>query len=341
MPQVLDEIEDLEPNSSAGSPTLDEDLEAGSDAGEGDGATSSGAQDGDNSDDDLLAVARDVLGGKGGQETASQAEGEEDGQPADGNSRTEDDTYSDVPFNKHPRFQHLIRERDSYREDAGRYRNVQRFLHDTGLTDAEAADGLQIMALAKVNPQQCWEQIKPWVQDLLVAAGEVLPDDLRQRVQNGELTQEAAKEISVARAKASSFERQRAFDQRRQQDQRHSELQSSRQSAAQEWEDHRRARDPNFDAKLPHLQREVVFLQRTEGMPDTPQGVKEQLAKAYRRVNEQFKTAVSPTPQPKKPIRPVTGGQVSSSGSARPQQKPSTTKGVLANVLAKHGYATR
>ena len=86
-------------------------------------------------------------------------------------------------------------------------------------------------------------------------------------------------------------------------------------------------RDPNFDAKLPAIQREITWLQATEGKPSTPEAVRAQLQKAYDSV---VKTA-SPPPTQRRQVRPVTGGQVN--GAIRPEI--TNTRDIVDTVLAR------
>lgn len=332
MPPVLDEIEEMGATSS-NAPALD-DTAAKPEGKDGADATSSAATD---EAKDTLSIVRDVVDDRKEPEApASSAEGEEAGSTTGDQStkkEPDDENYSDVPFNKHPRFQHLLRKTKVYQADAQRYRNVQGFLDQNGLSSEEAADMLTIGALAKTNPAKAWEQVKPWVQKLLVAAGEVLPDELQQRVTSGELTREAALEVSRSRAQVQSFEAQRSFEEQRRQRQAESERVSSLQGAAQSWEEDRRKRDPNFDAKLQPIMKEIAFLHATEGRPDTPEGVRDQLQRAYKAVNDTIKSAVpiAPVQQRKPALRPVMGGQVAGNAQAAPKD----TLGIIEAELSK------
>lgn len=312
MPRDMD-VDDLEPVSSPGSTDV---AAASTDAVAP--AASSAATDAID-EGSPLSVVRDVIAeSRKPDPTASSAEGEEDTGPKPGAAAAED--YSDVPFHKHPRFQQLLRDNKAKTADADRYRNVQRFLDENGVEPQEAANALEVAALAKTNPAACWARIKPWVQDLLVAAGEVLPQDLQQRVRDGELSQEAAYEVSRSRATVTSVERQRSFDQQQADRRRQNEAVSAVAGAAETWEAERRTKDPNFDAKMNPLLREVAYLQATEGKPTDPDGVRDQLQRAYKAVNAGFvpPVAAAPRPQPRPAIRPVTGGQVAA-GQAKPE----------------------
>ena len=313
MPPLDDnEIEELEPSTSS---TLD--AEAKVTEPSPDDANSSDAT-GD-TDDSLLSVVRDVVTESRKDQTASPAEGEEDGQTADDLKPKEDaEDYSDVPFNKHPRFQQLLRKAKANEAEATQYRNVQGFLDRSGLSSEEAADGLIIMAMMKTDPVEAWKRLKPRVQTLLVAAGEVLPDDLQQRVTAGEMSRDAAMEVSRARAGVQSVQVRQSFEQQQAQRRQQNEAASALTGAATTWGEDRRRKDPNFDVKLVPLQKEILFLQQTEGKPTTPDGVKAQLAKAYKAVNDALPKPAAQTAPPRKPaIRPITGGQVA--GGQKPE----------------------
>jgi len=286
-------------------------------------ATSSPAAPGE-TDADLLSVVRDVVTESRSDQTAPPAEGEEAaGQPADENGEKKDaeDDYSDVPFNKHPRFQALVREKNALKQDAQRYNNVQTFMDQNNVTAEEAADLLVIGGLIKTNPQAAWARIKPTIQKLLIAAGEVLPDDLTERVSKGEMSKEAAMEVSRARAGVQSVQATRTFEQQRAQQRAETEAVQALGSAANEWEADRRLKDPNFEAKLPSLMEKVAYLQRIEGVPKDPAGVKAQLQKAYKAIPAPAAAiaAVPAAPVPKKAITPIRGGQVA--GDQRPEPK--------------------
>lgn len=317
----------LDDNMEAASSDASEDvIEKAAPAAEVESAASSPATESE--DKDMLSIVRDVVdkSAEPKSEAASQAVSEEVG--GDEKKVDEaDDEFAAVPFNKHPRFKAVITERNnlrgeisSLRPDAERYRNVQGFLDQNSLTAEDASELLIVGALMKSNPVQAWERIKPRIQQLLVAAGEIVPEDIQPRVQNGELSHEAALELSRARAKADALVASQSFHQQREAQRAQEAMATSLRNTAQSWVDDRTAKDPNFNAKMPLLEREITYLQAREGVPRTPEGVKEQLAKAYKAVNEMGHFA-APTPAPpaRKPIIPVRGGQVA--GNQRPAEQ--------------------
>lgn len=273
--------------------------------------------------DDLLSVVRNVVDeSRQDASAASPAGGQEDGQQPDDSAPKEPDNenFSDVPFGKHPRFKQLIEQRNSFRADATRYRNVQTFLDNNGLGAEEAADALVVAGLLKTNPTEAWNRLKPIVQSLLQVTGEVLPQDLAQRVQSGEMSHEAALEVSRARASVESQRRYQTFEQQRGERLRVQEHTQACVGAAEAWETDRRTKDPNFEAKQPLLMKELTWLQSQEGRPNTPDGVRDQLKRAYEAVNAAYAPPVQhQRTQPRPAVRPVTGGQVAGNAQAKPE----------------------
>lgn len=315
MPKDTDEIEDLPPSEQA------EDIDDDQITDLLDDAASSPAADEDQTD--TLSIVKDVVSGEAEvkpEDAGSSPEGEEATvEMADGKT-TDDEDYTDVPFHKHPRFQKLLRDKKAAEVDAVRYRNVESFLERSNLGADEAANGLEIMGLAKTDPVKAWEQLKPWVEKVAIAAGVIMPSDLQEKVQSGQMTRDAAIEVSRARAQVQSVQSREQLQRQQAERRAQTEAQQAILNAAQSWEADRSIKDPNFAAKVPALQRELAYLHTTEGRPDTPQGVKEQCERAYKAVNAAF---VSPRPTPavvpKQAVRPVVGGQVAGNVATEPK----------------------
>ncbi len=290
-------------------------------------SSDSSSEDGTDENFDLLSVVRDAVAEREDDNSASSTEPEEDGSQPEGEQTEADgdddagpdqENFSDVPFHTHPRFKELIDQRNRFKEGAQQFEQVQTFLSENGLSSDEAADALRLRALMKSDPAQAWDQLKPVVQQLLRDVGAVLPADLQEQVRNGQITKEAAAEISRLRAAEANTTRQNeARDQRAQQD---AEVQRQRnvQSAVGDWETQQRARDPDFEAKLPDLQREIIYLQRTEGQPSDPASARKQIQKAYDSVTKRL--APKPAPRPAK--QPLPQGR--STGDNKPAQEPKT-----------------
>lgn len=322
-----EEIEKVEPALDA--------ADASKEAEQSADANSSTATDAKTAEKDTLSVVRDVVDARAEQSVASSADSAEAGQKPGAAAPKEPDNenYTDVPFHKHPRFQHVVSELKTARADQQRYQNVENFLQEQGLSGDEAAGLLRIGGLIKTNPAEAWKEMKPVVEKVLIAAGELLPADLKAMVDKGEMKPEVALEVSRSRAAVQSTEARVQFDRQRQESRQQSDARNAILGTVSSWEAERKLRDPNFDAKQSALQREIAWLQTKEGRPNTPEGVRAQLQKAYDTVSAAH-VAPAPVRQQRPAIRPVTGGQVN--GSVRPEIK-STLDAVNAVVARRAG----
>lgn len=313
----IEEMPDLDPVTS-----ITDEADASEGAEQSADAKSSSAKDASKTEDDTLSVVRNVVDerGEASTEASSASEEETGGKPDDKEDTAKEpdnENYSDVPFNKHPRFQEVLGQLKTFRVDAERYKNVESFIDEQGLSGEEAADLLKVGGLIKTDPVKAWPLIKPIVQKVLLAAGEILPEDLKTKVQAGEMSHEAALEVSRNRALVQSADVRREFETKRATTREQTNARGEVLRTVNSWEADRRARDPNFDAKMPAIEKEVAWLQTKEGRPDTPEGVKAQLQKAYDAASAAYQP---PAPrQEKRAITPVRGGQVS--GNVRPEVK--------------------
>ena len=327
-----DQIEEL----SAEDLTLmkEDEADAGQPAEQSADAQSSGAEDASKpAPKDTLSIVRDVIG-KSDEAVASSAEKPKEVEPSTTDQETtkqDDPDYADVPFNKHPRFQAVLSELRESKADAVRYRNVENFIAQQGLQAEEAAEMLRIGGLMKTNPVEAWEIMRPKVEQVMRAAGVLLPDDLKQRVAAGQLDPDVAQEISRNRATLQSMEARTQFENQRAAEQQVQQTAAQIQTTVSSWEADRRLKDPNFEAKMPALQKEIAWLQTTEGRPRDPMGVQAQLQKAYDAVTASY---VAPRPaRPKPAMTPVTGGQVS--GAVTPAKPRSTLEIVQAEIAKR------
>jgi hypothetical protein len=276
----------------------------------------------------VLSVVRDVVDKRApasqAKETGETATGDT---PAGDTAKQDDEDFSDVPFNKHPRWQQVIQQRNAYRDDAGRYQNIVKFGDENGLTGEDMAEALHIAALMKRDPMKAWEQMKPMVQDLATRAGVILPADLREMVQSGRLTQEAAKLVATERAKAEALRAGSNLD-KQAAERRQQQIEMEKQQAAalavrttvSTWEADKR-KDPDFGKLTEDLQARILFLQHRDGKPTTPEKVRQQLDQAYADVKKARQRMAPRRPD----MIPVTGG----SRGGNPGNSPETVLDII------------
>lgn len=184
--------------------------------------------------------------------------------PADQPSSDESDSKDEVkpeddeklPFHKHPRFQAVIREKnafkaeaEAYKADATQFRAISDYMTHTGLTPDEVNEGFEIMAALKNDPLKAREMLLKTIEPLNILAGEVLPEDVSQMVEEGDISESAAKELAMARARIAIQEHQQkeALENQKALSERAAHQQIV--SAVETWEQQVAARDPDYEAK--------------------------------------------------------------------------------------------
>jgi len=192
--------------------------------------------------EELLAVARKAVSkekapdpdadpspasGKDGTEAAPEA-------PA-GDKRTAEQKADDERFDKHPRFQELRGKIQEFQPKADQWDRVTGFMQEHGLEPPEVAEGFKIMALIRRDPAKAYAALKPYMDKLAPYVGEILPVDLQERYDAGEISEEAAKELATLRAGQQNTEAVTAADRARHAERQATDTTVSRVNAVNAW----------------------------------------------------------------------------------------------------------
>lgn len=242
----------------------------------------------------------------------------------------------DLPFHNHPRWQELLRERDTYRPKAEQFDKIEQFMGANSLNHNEVAEGFAIMAAIKNDPTAAWKMLEPVVVNLKKAIGEILPDDLQKRVEEGAIDETSAQELARTRnEKALADERAKRTVERANTDE-NKRLVTARMSEVNRWEAETQAKDPDYARKQPMvLDRIKVLMQdlKTQGVdPETltPQEALQVAQKAYSDVSAYIKPLV--------PKRPAIGRVPSGNSSTSATPQPQSLRDVIA-AAARAGAA--
>lgn len=279
-------------------------------------------------EDSLLSVVQSVveksaddLGDDGASESPTEDQSQQAAtEQADGH---QPEDYSKLPFNKHPRFRELVKEKNTYKAqmaeyeaDAKQYREIQSFMEANQLTAEEVAEGLALMAQMKVgDPAKAHAALAQKVEQLAAAAGMKLPADLEEKVENGYVDRETAQSMYQQQL-AAQREAQRAkteLEKRSQQDQR-SQVQAMAGAVAA-WETATKAVDPDFDLKAELVKDRVRAHVAVHGMPKTSEDAVKLSKDAYDAVTQTLLRVRGD----RTPMRPAVGGKTN--GSAAPEPK--------------------
>ena len=92
------------------------------------------------------------------------------------------DDWSDVPFNKHPRFRKLIAEKnelkrlsEQYQGDSVQYGKIADFIAENNLTAEDAAEGFRLMAQLRNDPEEAYNLLQGHLNTIDEITGKTLP----------------------------------------------------------------------------------------------------------------------------------------------------------------------
>lgn len=277
-------------------------------------------------EDSLLSVVQNVS-----QADTQESADSESESPTENQSEIVDeepeaakaDDFSDVPFNKHPRFKELIKEKNAYKAqiaeyepDAKQYRQIQTFMESNQLTPEEVAEGLVLMAQMKSgDPAKAYEALSEKLENLALQAGKKLPKELEDRVEQGYIDRETAQTLYVQQVNA---EREAAkanlqLQQRTQQDSQTQAAVMANTVAA--WESATRASDPDFEVKAELVKDRVRAHIAQHGMPKSAEAALALSKEAYEAVTKTLRRVQGVKPA----MRTAVGGKVN--GSAAPEPR--------------------
>lgn len=286
----------------------------------------------------------DTEAGEGSDSSADKKEDVQtkvEEEPSSETTESEEEGVKDVPFNNHPRFKKLIKQKEELKKkaeefetDATAYRQVQEFMKANSLSNEEAAETFLVAGLLKSNPEQAWarmadkvssvlqqsgrqteaallqigqleredpikawELMKPIAKRIMDNAGLKLPNDLAQRVSNGEISERDAREVSQARIRQQSLERQVQAEQQQAQNAQAAQVQSDIRTATALWEQNKASLDSDYASKQADMMTEVQALMfAAGGRPKTTQQAVDIMEKAYAAVNARLSRYTPPKP---------------------------------------------
>lgn len=322
---------------------------------EGDKPKSKGEGSKDSEEDDS-----DSDGSEEDASSASDEKGKKDKSSKDTEEAKDDDEFTEEDLAKEkPQTQRRIRNLLGRLEDthsqvenlkpaAEGYQQIESYMSDHGITPEEASEAFTIMALVKTDPAQALERMQGHVKNIASYVGDEMPDDIRQKVEDGILDEETGKELSKARAEARR-ERQKSegIQQQYQQQQQQQQTAQTQQAVAQaldNWQASKSQEDPNYQQKHELVSTQLRALVAQYGTPRNAEEAGLYAEKAYDFANQQFQRLAGANPQqpvqdpqtPKyQPKREKRSIQSRASSGPSPKPKPETTLDVIKQTVGQ------
>ncbi len=283
---------------------------------------------------------------KSASEAKSEEETQEESPPSEGlekdenssepDAETEDD--KDPPFHEHPRWKEVLAERDDaktqveqFKVKADYFDELDQFAVTNNLSNEDFSEALQIAAAFKRNPTEGLQMLKPLIQQAQELAGEVLPDDLNKKIQDGFLDEGSAKELAQQRAKNQFLQDQMEQQEqvRVQQDQQQLALQQqnfqrSMATAVSTWEENWQKSDPDYKMKA----EPVLRYYRAEVATNPPKSVEEAISLVEKAKADVEKDLGIFKPK-KQPVNHLSGGASVSQPTSKPKSLNDAIRGAL------------
>tara|TARA_B100000900_G_scaffold148937_1_gene126406 strand:- start:1991 stop:2962 length:972 start_codon:yes stop_codon:yes gene_type:complete len=281
-------------------------------------------------EDDLLSVVQSAIDDEKPEETESQSveqETEEVETQELSEEETDEQSLDKVPLHLQPRFKEVIAEKNEYKKGHEQYEKIQASLREMKLTPEETAQGLSIMGLMKSNPQAALEALQPIISNLQQVTGQILPDDIQQKIDDGYMDEDVGKELARTRA---DVQLQKNANQQMLNEQQQMNAQDQINFIAQtvtNWEENARKTDPDFELKQDEVDDRVSALVRERGRPETPEDAVAMAQEAYDTVTKRHQSRMGV----KRPIRSLSGGKLGGSPVPEPKSLLEAVQNAMAN----------
>jgi len=275
-----------------------------------------------------------------------QKSSKDDGKSEPGKPETKDEP----PFHKHPRWVDLNTKYKTANAEVERLtaqvaevtplaeigKSVQQFMAENHVSEDEFKYGQAIMGLMKTDPEAAMEVVEDLRNRLAIHLGRELPKDLQDRVEAGEISEAAAKELLTARSTS-------AKAQARATQLETSNTAETQQRAAAEiktettkWWTEIKAKDPDVDKIADMVNDKLTALVAAHRSQKEAPAITAALARkmcqdAYDAVKANLKKVIPPKPEVK-PLRTETTNQSPAQASKAPQTMLDVTRQVLAKT---------
>lgn len=258
-----------------------------------------------------------------------------------------------VPYD---RFQEVARERTALKTQLeelspmmNSYHGILDYCHKNGITPDQFQEVLSTQALINSNPQEALKKLLPLVEQLQGYVGNRLPEDLQKRVDDGKLEFEDAKEIAQLRAQRKFDEVRFKRSQEQQRNEQQQELNRQYVATAQQWEQAKRASDPDYRPKVRETDNDGLWedvrkgfmaaLNATtaSGAPlhpvSTPAQMQQLMEQCYRAEKNKWVTSLTP----KKPLtrKTINGSPSSPNTAKRIEEADSLAEAVQIHLSAR------
>lgn len=200
------------------------------------------------------------------------------------------------------------------------------YARQAGISEQQLANWYAMPAMLANEPAKARELLTEFMDELNERQGHTLPDDLRQKVDEGYMDEASASELARTRAEKAELERRTEYTHQQTQEQQQQTAKAAIVTAVNTRQQHYQQNDPDYSPQKHRLvQNELAAMVREKGPPTTPEQAAEWADTAYKSVSETL-GQLKPKPRPARPI--------SGRGGNRPAAaEPKSMKEAIAAAL--------
>jgi hypothetical protein len=203
------------------------------------------------------------------------------------------------------RIRNLTHQRDELREPAERFRRIQAFQHETGVSSDEIVQALDVLALVRSNPGEALKRAREFAYNLSLSLGETLPPDIQDKVSKGQIDEATGRELALARVKADGFQQRVEVSEAERQAQATQAFKSDVSGAVNAWEEQVTKRDPDFAKKKPLIQSNFRALIQEGNQIKSKDDAVRLMKEAYKRTNDHLGAFTTRRPEVKTASAPA------------------------------------
>jgi len=183
-------------------------------------------------------------------------------------------------------------EATTYKQGHDQYTAITGYMQENDLSTSDVAEALHIASLFASNPAEAMRLLAPKMQTLQQFTGEILPADLQDEVDRGEMSEKAAQEIVRTRNENHRLQTQQARGEskRQAQEQQYQQTSSVNQmkTAADTTQAELMQSDPDYAQKAPLLRdRLAVLINQTQ--PKTAAEATALVKRAHKEVTDHLR----------------------------------------------------
>lgn len=264
-----------------------------------------------------------------GEDDGSDADAQRDDDPPASTAELESNTelleklYAGEQLGTIKRFTAVLEENHGLKSRVGELEELEQQIGQltdharaAGMDENQMANWYAMPALLANDPQKAYELITEFANELTSRLGHQLPDDLQQKVDDGYMDEESAKELARARADKAELERRGEYSQQQRQQQTEQEAEAALITAVNTRQQHYQNNDPDYSQQKHRLvQNELAAIVRERGRPESPDQAASWADEAHKSVSEMLGQL---TPA-RKPARPISGRGVNRPAATEPK----------------------